>query len=59
MRILAYIGMFMLGQLCIRIIIRVIKYFRREKVIEKWDNATAIFCISLGDSDIEIYDFSK
>lgn len=59
MRILAYIGMFMLGQLCIRIIIRIIQYFRREKVIEKWDNATAIFCISLGDSDIEIYDFSK
>ena len=42
-----------------RIIIRVIQYFRREKVIEKWDNAIAIFCISLGDSDIEIYDFSR
>lgn len=59
MRILAYIGMFMLGQLCIRIIIRVIQYFRRERVIERWDNATAIFCISLGDNDIEIYDFSR
>lgn len=59
MRVLAYIGAFILGQLCIRIIIRIIQYFRREKVIEKWDNATAIFCISLGDNDIKIYDFSR
>ena len=59
MRILAYIGAFVLGQLCVRIIIRIIQYFRREKVVEKWDNATAIFCFSLGDSDIKIYDFSR
>lgn len=59
MRILAYIGMFILGQLCVRIIIRVIQYFRREKVIEKWNNVTVIFCISLGNSDTEIYDFSR
>ena len=62
MKILLYIGVFILGELTFRLLLglgRYIYYRRQERIVQRWANGLIVLCVTIGENDMEMYDFSK